>query len=460
MFPRFAKRLSGLVLGCALGAGPVSAQTTGYANPVPLAPAPVAAPGAAPVGAPVVAPIGAPVAAGPVGAPIASPVPGDPYTPRSLAPGCGPAGCGQISGHDQCAPGVWVNVDYLLTWIKDAPSPGVLAIKTPVFGRPEILGNHEISNNAFNGVRLQAGTWINENRTVGYEASVYTHEHRSYSEGLSSGPTANVFRPFIDTANRGAFGVPGGLNVAVPPILVGGVTYSVDTRLTGWDANIDFNNFDDGMWRGDILVGVRGQYLNETINIYGSGDVVNAPPQTGPLADRFGGLQVGQRLGSADRFNIHNDFLGGQVGYRLTYVSPRWIATTTFKVAGGSTQELLLVSGQSISTDAGVNNGGGLLANNGNFGRYYTDHFAVIPELNLNIAYRLSSYCSVRAGYNAFYWSNVSRATQDVPKSINSSFSPGSSNYGADPRGFQTRPTIDTTDFWAQGINLGLEFRF
>lgn len=446
MFPRFTKRLSGLILGCALGAGPVFAQSNGYVNPVPLAPAPVAAPVTSPVAAPAGAPVGATVST-----PVASY--GDPYAPRSMAPGCGRG--------DVCAPGVWVNVDYLLTWIKDAPAPGVLAIKVPVFppGAPQVLGNEPISNNAFNGVRLQAGTWIDEARTVGYEASVFTHEHRSFSEGVNSGLAGIVVRPFLDTAGRGPIPGPATRVDAIPFFRSGGVTFSNDTRLTGWDFNVDFNRFDDGTWRGDFLVGVRGQYLNESMNIWDTTDAIAPLPQTGPLAG-FDKLQVGQRAGAADRFNIHNNFIGGQLGGRLTYVSNRWIATSTLKVAVGDTQQLLLVSGQSISTDPGINAGGGFLANNGNFGRYYTDNFSVIPELGLNLAYRWNNYMSLRVGYTAFYWSNVSRATQDLPRSINSSLSPASSNFGTDPRPFQTRPTIETTDFWAQGLNLGVEFRF
>src|SRR4051812_13322232 len=107
MISRFAKRLSGLVLACAVGSGAAQAQpTTGYISvPAPLAPAPVASPAV---------------------------VINDSYAPQMLPASRG-GGCGN---GDACAPGLWVNVDYLLYWIKDAPSPGIIALKVPLPNAP------------------------------------------------------------------------------------------------------------------------------------------------------------------------------------------------------------------------------------------------------------------------------------------------------------------------------------
>ncbi|HEX4608715.1 MAG TPA: BBP7 family outer membrane beta-barrel protein, partial [Urbifossiella sp.] len=69
-----------------------------------------------------------------------------------------------------------------------------------------------------------------------------------------------------------------------------------------------------------------------------------------------------------------------------------------------------------------------------------TTPFAVVPEFAMKFGWQVVDHINLTAGYSFMYWSRVRRA-QD--------------QYDLSPT-----PTDRTTDFWAQGVTLGLELRF
>ncbi len=84
--------------------------------------------------------------------------------------------------------------------------------------------------------------------------------------------------------------------------------------------------------------------------------------------------------------------------------------------------------------------------------------FAVVPELGLNLGYQFTPVIRGFVGYNFIYWSDVVRPGQQIDLNVNRTFQPGS----AIPRTGATVPgfPFTGTDFWAQGLTVGLEFRF
>jgi hypothetical protein len=61
-------------------------------------------------------------------------------------------------------------------------------------------------------------------------------------------------------------------------------------------------------------------------------------------------------------------------------------------------------------------------------------------------------------GYSLIYWSSVARAGDQISLDVNQTYLPRAFD---DPEG-PARPAFAwrDTDFWAQGINLGLDYRF
>jgi hypothetical protein len=97
---------------------------------------------------------------------------------------------------------------------------------------------------------------------------------------------------------------------------------------------------------------------------------------------------------------------------------------------------------------------GGLLAQRTNIGTYEQNHFAVIPELGITLGYDLTRRLRATFGYSFLYWNRVARPGSLLDTSV-SQLPP------EDPTGAR-RPAFafSTREFWAQGMNAGLEYRF
>jgi hypothetical protein len=98
---------------------------------------------------------------------------------------------------------------------------------------------------------------------------------------------------------------------------------------------------------------------------------------------------------------------------------------------------------------------GGLLALPSNIGHYTSDRFGVSPQVGLNVGYQVTSHVRLTAGYSFIYLNNVARPGNQIDTVIDPRQLPPATAIG-------TRPYFpgQTTDFWAQGVNLGLQLRF
>jgi hypothetical protein len=89
------------------------------------------------------------------------------------------------------------------------------------------------------------------------------------------------------------------------------------------------------------------------------------------------------------------------------------------------------------------------------------DQFAIVPELGLKVGYQLTHQLRFYAGYDLLYISKVLRPGDQIDRGINVSQTVQSTIAG-NAAATGTRPAFAfaDSDFWAQGINLGLEFRY
>jgi dienelactone hydrolase len=110
---------------------------------------------------------------------------------------------------------------------------------------------------------------------------------------------------------------------------------------------------------------------------------------------------------------------------------------------------------------------GGLLAQPTNIGRYSQSGLSAIPEVGLTTAYDLTSRWRAKFGYTLLYWSRVARPGDE----IDAGHVAGSNSVkvNVNPTQFSGTPLTGvpspqfrfvTTDFWAQGLSLGLDCRF
>src|SRR5262249_22563866 len=178
-----------------------------------------------------------------------------------------------------------------------------------------------------------------------------------------------------------------------------------------------------------------------------------------------------------DVFDSTNRFYGGQLGLRGEFRLGPWSAGGSAKVALGVMRQDVDVSGgfassefnpifgaddQVVAFGATQQFGAGFFAQRTNIGSHDRSVFAGVPELNLNVAYRLTSWASVFVGYTFLYVNNVARAANQLDRTINPSqsevlsFDPAPTLSGPPAPGFRFR----STDFWAQGLNVGVALRY
>jgi hypothetical protein len=127
----------------------------------------------------------------------------------------------------------------------------------------------------------------------------------------------------------------------------------------------------------------------------------------------------------------------------------------------GDMHEVVKVSGATTITDAtgAHTSGGGLLAQGSNIGNYSRDRFALVPELGLNFGYQLTDCVRLFVGYNLLYVSTVARPGDQIDRTVNPTQIPRLGGAGLTG---PARPAFmfGGTDFYAQGLNLGVEFRW
>lgn len=370
---------------------------------------------------------------------------------------------------------LWVSADYLLWWVKNGPlgvplvTTGSLADAAPgALGQPGtrvLFGNNSIDYGTFSGMRIGAGIPIGER--LGFEASYFLLESRTGGFSASSDAAGNpIFGRPVFVVND-ALGLSGEAfyPVANPSAALGGpfagrTDIVSRSRLQGWEATFAYNMSQAAGSRFDLLAGTRILDLHESLEI---NDTLT--PLSGATALSFGGAPVagGSVVTVSDQFRATNHFYGGQLGLRGVWDRGPLSLSLAAKVALGSTEQIVRVNGATSLTPAGGTTTtlpGGLLAVGSNSGRFTRDVFGVVPEALLNVGWNVTQNVKLNVGYSFLYWNDVVRPGRQIDRTVNPAQVPLDADFGSG--GGPARPTtrFNNSDFWAQGINFGVEFRY
>lgn len=401
------------------------------------------------------------------------------------------SGKGQDSGGgcDCCLNGRhWLSADYLMWWTKGMRIPPLVTTTTvdpPVLGSADgsldqaghviLYGDEEILRGRRSGMRFQAGTWLDDCCRLGFEADYYFLNEATERFSASSPGTVGsqvISRPFYDILRPGAtamMGIPGPIGniqqVAFPDQLSGTITvtaqsdfqsagtrmrYALCCETSGCQTAHDGSEYHFAK-RLDFLLGYRFARLNESLGILEELDETGffVPPQQ---------FQV------RDSFRTQNDFHGAELGVRGEWTTGRLSLDLLGKLALGNVRQRVAINGSTDVTVVGMppepTAAGGLLALTTNIGSYEQNSFAVIPELGATLGLQLTKRLRGTIGYSFVYWSNVVRPGDQIDLDLNQTFIPRF-NGGVAGSGFQ-RPGFNfrETDYWAQGLNVGLDYRW
>jgi hypothetical protein len=365
---------------------------------------------------------------------------------------------------------IWGGVDYLMWWVKDGPNPVPLvtvnngsALGGPLntigaIGEPGTIiafGGRGIDFGTANGLRLTLGTWLDDDGCVGVEVSGFALERRNVLFNTSSvgGNFPTVAIPFNATDPFG----PGG-QVGETSLNNGGAPSTIvansSMNLYGFELNGIAKAWCSDRLRANVLVGFRFMELAETLNLTDS-FYDNA------IVGTAGTLQV------QDGFSTHNDFYGVQFGGKVGYEGENVAADVGFKLGFGDMNERLDIFGSTTVTNGafGLPTGrtvGGVFAQGSNIGSYNRDRFAVVPEFNFDVAWKITPNVRAKFGYDILYLSDVMRPGEQINRNVNINqnnvISPvgGAAGVGS-PQPFAS---LHSTDFFAHGINFGFEFRW
>lgn len=374
-------------------------------------------------------------------------------------------GRGRSDGMDW--PLAYVQTEYLLWWMSPLNIP-VLATTNPdpnrfgylnEPGTVPIVGPGRLIDPFRDGLRLRAGLW-DASHSCAVEGSFFFLGRESASIIVDSQQfpiiTRPVFSPNPRPNNGGIIGETGEA-VAVPNILRGQFRVDGTSLLWGMDANLRccLRTTEVGQLTG--LIGYRYLNLSEALEM--KENIVVVGPGNGRLnVPDPPGTVVFVR----DRFATENRFHGGQVGFTWERRRGAWTFWGRATIAFGITEQELEIYG--IQTRIRPNQPpasfpGGLLAAASNLGTFQLDRFSVVPEVTVQLGYRLSPAWQVYVGYNFLYWTNVLRPGEQIDRVVDLTQVPNAPSVPFSGQ-FRPRPLFRQSDLLVTGLQFGLEWRW
>jgi Putative beta barrel porin-7 (BBP7) len=340
----------------------------------------------------------------------------------------------------------WIRFDYLLWWTKQSQFPPLVTNgPTGVIGDPTthiLLSGSDLDAPMRSGGRITLGGYVTDYKAFGVEANYFILENRTESF-TAAGPLGNVSRPVFNQLT--------GTEAAKPVtfLSIGNVNTVCDPgRLQGGEINAISNLCMTPTSRVDLLIGYRYMSLSDRFQM----------SESSP--NNFGGASAE----IIDRFDTNNNFNGGQLGLRGEWYCDRWSASVYGKVAVGDSSQTVSNNGVTTLFQPGlapVVLPGGLYALPSNIGTFRSDKFALIPEAGATFGFQLLDCLRLTVGYSFLYWSSVVRSADQINRVVNLNEIPAVAgpNAAAGTIAHQA-VSIKCNDYWAHGLNVGLEWRY
>jgi hypothetical protein len=347
---------------------------------------------------------------------------------------------------------VWFRGEYLLWGLNGPTVPSLVTTSTNsadagILGQPTtstLFGNERLNNSTRSGGRFTLGSWMDPCHDAGLEVTyIYLGDSTDvFESGLTS--TSILARPFFDSGD----GVQSSWLLAQPNQLQGSVSISAKSQFSSLEALVRRRVFDDCTSGMNFLIGYRYAQLRDELSIS------DHRVRTGQSAIEPTGTQIDQ----FDWFEGNNTFHGFEIGFVNEARYNNWSLELLTKLALGNTRSEVGIAGHTNMTYNGITTTtpGGLLTQATNIGQYQRDNFTVIPELGLTLGYDVTRHLRATVGYSFIYWSKVVRAGDQIDVNVNLPATAGQLPTGAQ----QPAASFKTTDFWAQGLNVGFEYNF
>lgn len=320
-----------------------------------------------------------------------------------------------------------------------------------VLGRPDtvmVFGNADFHGDLRSGGRLTGGYWFTPEHCFGVEGSFFDVEVGDTKCLASSVDFPVLARPILDAQT----GLPASVLVTYPNLLTGAALVRSDVDFLGAEALLRRRLQADQGFRLDGVGGYRYQRLYDGLHV----DDVSGYS----LVDNTG-AEIDTEVDRVDGFGSENEFHGGEAGLIGRWWGRRWALQALGKLALGGTRTVATIDGSTvttISTTVGADTtvqtagaAGGVLAQPSNIGRYEHSELAAVGELGIRVEYALTHQLYATFGYTLIYWSSVARVADGIDLAVDPSQDPAAAHPGF---------AFHDSDFWAQGLNVGLHYEF
>jgi hypothetical protein len=319
---------------------------------------------------------------------------------------------------------------------------GVLGLATTSV----LFGNNDANDGYRSGARFTLGSWLDPCQRAGFEVTYLQLGTSDQSANFSSTTTPILGVPFTNVLT----GNPVAVLAAFPGVATGTLGVTAVNHFDTLEALLRKNIYQNCNGGTDFVLGYRYARLSDTVTmneaITGTGE---------------GGIvPVGTTLDAADRFDSSNTFNGVELGVSSQIRRCAWTLDLLMKLGLGETRSTTTINGSTTTTPAGgtaTTYNAGLLALSSNSGTFTGSQFSIMPELGFTLGYDITSRLRATMGYSFIYWSQVRRAGEQIDTNINPNlFPPATTNPGLKQPQFLNA----ANDFWAQGLNWGLECSF
>jgi len=364
---------------------------------------------------------------------------------------------------------IWARVEYMLWWVRDDHAAVPLVTTGPpgaalagALGQPTtgVLVGPNLDYRLNSGGKMFLGGWFDSAAALGAEVSGFclethtTHE-KAYSDRTTGAPV--ITRPFFNTLT----GQSDAQIITTPADslggkYIGGIGIFGDSRTWGAEANLLLHVAETPQSRWDLVGGFR--YLGQKDQWRSDQSSTVLAPGTVGFAGKP--APAPDIVSLRDYLETHNNFYGGQVGVRGEWQPGRWRFDAGATVGIGGTDEYIQGVGRTLLTNPAhvtFYQAGGLYVPR-TLDTLERGRFAFISEVNLRAGYRIAERWTVSIGYTFLYWSDVIRPAGQINPFVDARTVPTSLSFNPNvpPVPFQ----LHSTDFWAQGLTFGLEWRY
>jgi hypothetical protein len=348
---------------------------------------------------------------------------------------------------NDCCRRFWLEADYLYWQVQNSPKVIPLVIEQPVTDGPfdVVLGGKKIKNDWHSGAKFTLGYWFDECQCLGAEVSYFFlgKNVKSSHVNADANGSPRLRVPYFNVTT----GLPDSTALSTPGLFRGDASLKVFNRMQGAELNIVQQV--NPLLNCGLLAGFRYWNFDENLTFYTSSPLVAVPTV----------------YNNKDKFQTFNDFYGAQLGVSFDYCFSSVSLNVKGKVALGGMHQKSTIGGRFQTnefTGSVQTFEGGYFALPTNIGHRSQWVFAAIPELNVNLSYQIMDRVHLLFGYSALYATDVLRSSKQMSRRVNPTqsanieFTPTPTLVGeASPKA-----KWRSSDLWAQGINVGLDFTF